>query len=270
MARSKAGWQISLRRPGRPFGVAFHADQDRVRHRAVRHRADGPHLPAARASVATRRPDRAREPAAERRPRARGVHRQLRQPLRPGERAARHEHRAADERRPDPRFRRARRDRSGCAPARSDRAAVLDPAIPPAQPLLRGRQRAAPPRLDPLRQRAAGHGPGAGDLRLRPLAPQVQLQDGAPDPDRARRLSRAGRGVPRLHPPGDHALPLHEHSGALHHRLPRRHRRPAGARADGLQRLVRGLPRRPLVHLRRPPQPPAHRPHRHGTRPRRR
>ena len=41
-------------------------------------------------------------------------------------------------------------------------------------------------------------------------------------------------------------------------------------RADGLQRLVRGLPRRPLVHLRRPPQRAPHRPHRDGARPRRR
>ena len=39
---------------------------------------------------------------------------------------------------------------------------------------------------------------------------------------------------------------------------------------DGLQRLVRGLPRRPLVHVRRPPQRPPDRPGRHGPRPRRR
>ena len=38
---------------------------------------------------------------------------------------------------------------------------------------------------------------------------------------------------------------------------------------DGLQRLVRGLSRRPLVHLRRPPQHPADRPHPDGDRPRR-
>ena len=34
--------------------------------------------------------------------------------------------------------------------------------------------------------------------------------------------------------------------------------------SHGFQRLVRGLARRPLVHLRRPPQHPAHRPHPHG------
>jgi transglutaminase-like putative cysteine protease len=53
--------------------------------------------------------------------------------------------------------------------------------------------------------------------------------------------------------------------GALLHRLPRRHRRAARAWADGLQRMVRGLPRRPLVHLRRAPQPAPHRPRRHGA-----
>ena len=37
---------------------------------------------------------------------------------------------------------------------------------------------------------------------------------------------------------------------------------PPAPSPDGLQRLVRGLPRRPLVHLRRPPQHPADRPDR--------
>ena len=36
-------------------------------------------------------------------------------------------------------------------------------------------------------------------------------------------------------------LPLHEHPGALLHRLSRRHRRAADRRADGFRRLVRGL-----------------------------
>ena len=83
-------------------------------------------------------------------------------------------------------------------------------------------------------------------------------------------VRRAPRRVPRLRAPGRHAVPLHEHSGALLHRLSRRHRRAARARADGFQRLVRGLSRRPLVHLRRPPQRAAHRPDRDGARPRRR
>jgi hypothetical protein len=60
------------------------------------------------------------------------------------------------------------------------------------------------------------------------------------------------------------------HSGALLHRLSRRHRRAAGSGADGFQRLVRGLRRRPLAHLRRAPQHAAHRPRSDRARPRRR
>jgi hypothetical protein len=51
---------------------------------------------------------------------------------------------------------------------------------------------------------------------------------------------RQGR-VPRLRPSRRDAVPLHEHPGALLHRLSRRHRRAPGPRADGFQRLVRGL-----------------------------
>ena len=65
-------------------------------------------------------------------------------------------------------------------------------------------------------------------------------------------------------------LPLHEHPGALLHRLPRRHRRAAALRPDGFRRLVRGLPRRPLVHLRPAQQRAAHRPRADRARPRRR
>ena len=43
-------------------------------------------------------------------------------------------------------------------------------------------------------------------------------------------------------PPGDRALPLHEHPGPLRHWLPRRHRRAEGPGADGFLGLVRGLP----------------------------
>ena len=78
---------------------------------------------------------------------------------------------------------------------------------------------------------------------------------GAPHAHGARRLHRAGRRLPRLPAPGDHLLPRPEHPGALHRRLSRRHRRAAAALADGFQRLVRGLPGRPLVDVRRPPQP---------------
>ena len=79
---------------------------------------------------------------------------------------------------------------------------------------------------------------------------------------------RQGR-LPRLRPPGDRLLPLPQHPGALLHRLPRRHRHAAALRADGLRRLVRGLARRPLVHLRRAQQHAADRPGADGARPRR-
>ncbi len=41
---------------------------------------------------------------------------------------------------------------------------------------------------------------------------------------------------------------------------------PIDVNPGGFQRLVRGVPRRPLVHDGRPPQPPAHRPHPDGPR----
>ena len=78
-----------------------------------------------------------------------------------------------------------------------------------------------------LRPDAAGLGAGAGDLRLRPFACALRLSARARHQDRDRRHHRAPRRLPRLRPPGDHALPLHEHPGALLHRLPRRHRRAA-------------------------------------------
>ena len=64
---------------------------------------------------------------------------------------------------------------------------------------------------------------------------------------------RQGR-MPRFHAPGRHILPLHEYSGAILHRLPRRHRPPPSLCADGLRGVVRGLSRRWVVHLRRAKQ----------------
>ncbi len=55
---------------------------------------------------------------------------------------------------------------------------------------------------------------------------------------------RAPGRLPGFRPPGDHLLPLHEHPRALLHRLSRRYRRATDRLADGLQRLVRSLPRR--------------------------
>ena len=84
--------------------------------------------------------------------------------------------------------------------------------------------------------------------------------------DRGRRLPRRSGRLPRLRAPGDHVLPRAEHPGALRLRLHPRDRRPAARRADGLRRVVRGLPRRRLAHVRRPQQPPPRRPR--GRRPR--
>ncbi len=104
-----------------------------------------------------------------------------------------------------------------------------------------------------VRQDAAGLGAGAGHCRLRP-PPHIALRLRA----RARRphgsfeAHAEARVLPRLRPPGHHPVPLHEHPGPLLHRVSRRHRRAGGSRVDGFQRLVRGLPRRPLVRLRRP------------------
>ena len=64
------------------------------------------------------------------------------------------------------------------------------------------------------------------------------------DQDGLGRASGAAGRLPRLRPSGDHAVPLHEHPGALLHRLSRRHRHPAGRCADGFLGLVRGLSRR--------------------------
>jgi hypothetical protein len=64
-------------------------------------------------------------------------------------------------------------------------------------------------------------------------------------------------------------LPLYERSGALLHRLSRRHRRAGRRFAYGFQRLVRSLSRQPLVYIRCPSQQSAHRPHLDGTRARR-
>ena len=47
---------------------------------------------------------------------------------------------------------------------------------------------------------------------------------------------RKGRRVPRFRPSGGRAVPVHEHPGALLHRLSRRHRRAGRSQSDGFQR----------------------------------
>ena len=114
-----------------------------------------------------------------------------------------------------------------------------------------------------------GWAPGAGDLRFRAQPPALRL------PARARRralrsrASASGVGVCRdfthlavtlcrcMNIPARYVTGYLGDIGI-----------PPVSVPDGLQRLVRGLPRRPLVHLRRAPQHAAHRPHRDGARPR--
>ena len=55
--------------------------------------------------------------------------------------------------------------------------------------------------------------------------------------------------LPRLCAPCRHLLSLHEHSGALLHRVPWRHRHVTALWPHGFRRLVRGLSWRALVHL---------------------
>ena len=82
-----------------------------------------------------------------------------------------------------------------------------------------------------------------GDLRFRPSPHHFRLRACAPDHDGLGGLHRRQGRVPRLRPSRHHVLPLHEHSGALLHRLSRRHRHAAALWPDGFRRLVRGLSR---------------------------
>ena len=81
-----------------------------------------------------------------------------------------------------------------------------------------------------------GSGPGYRRLRSRPY--HLRLSPRAGGPHCLRGPRRKDRRVPRLCTSRGDALPMHEHSGALLHGLPRRHRRAEGSSADGFQRLV--------------------------------
>ena len=132
------------------------------------------------------------------------------------------------------------------------------------QPLLRSRSHVGD-RLAAVRRNAVGMGARASHLRFRRAAHDVRLPVRTHHAHRLRGLRGAGRRMPRLRPSRSHAMSLHEHPGALRQRLHGQYRRDARA-ARRLQRLVRGLSRRLLVHLRRPPQHPAHRPHHRSPR----
>ena len=144
-----------------------------------------------------------------------------------------------------------------------------DDRVHDAEPLLPAR-RARPRGVAALRRARARLGAGAGDRRLRPRAPRVGVGGVEPVDDRRRRVPLGPGRLPRLRPPRDHVLPRAEHPGALRLRLHPGDRLRAADRADGLRRVVRGLDRRALAHLRRAQQRAAHGPGRRRPRARRR
>ena len=111
-------------------------------------------------------------------------------------------------------------------------------------------------------------GAGPGDLRFRPRPHHLRLRARASHQDRSSRHSTKVGRLPRLCPSGHRVLPLHEHPGALLHRLSRRYRRPAALWTDGFRRLVRGVSRRPMAYFRSPQQHSADRPRTDRPRPR--
>ena len=159
-----------------------------------------------------------------------------------------------------------RRARRRAAPGRGPPR--RDPRLPARQPLLRDRPA--------VRDRVAAFGSsrpaGRGCRRsaTSSTTTSVRLPARAAHPHRLRRPTGAHRRMPRLRPSRHRPLPLHEHSGALLHRLSRRYRHAADRSPDGLRGLDRGLSRRPLAHLRPAQQHSAHRPDPDRARPRRR
>ncbi len=105
----------------------------------------------------------------------------------------------------------------------------------------------------------------AGDLRLVPFPCDVRLPVRRCNEVSSRRVPGAAGRLSRLYPSGDYILPLPEHSCPLCHRVSGRHRSPRRSGSHGLQRLVRGLPGRPLVDDGRAAQHTAIGPRPHGT-----
>jgi hypothetical protein len=90
-------------------------------------------------------------------------------------------------------------------------------------------------------QYAGGLAARAGDLRFCPVTCPLRLSVRARDQNRCRSVGRALRRLPRLYASGRDTLPLHEHSGALLHRLSRRYRRATTLWPNGFRGLVRSL-----------------------------
>ena len=102
-----------------------------------------------------------------------------------------------------------------------------DAGVSARQPLLRDRP-AVRHRLATFRRRPDRLGPGPGHLRFR-APPHPSATDARPT-HRLRGLPGSRRRVSRLRPSRGHVLPLPEYSGALLHRLSRRHWRAAAVR----------------------------------------
>ena len=98
------------------------------------------------------------------------------------------------------------------------------PGLPARQPLLRGRP-AHRHRLGPVRQDAGGWARVQAVCDWVHNNVQFGYQFARPTKTAYDVLHGAGRGLPRLHPPGPDVLPLPEHPGAVRDRLSRRHRR---------------------------------------------
>ena len=141
-------------------------------------------------------------------------------------------------------------------------------AVPAGKPLLRNRSTVGNG-MESVRQCADRMGPRPGDLRLRAQPYRFRVRTCAHDPDGARGLSRQDRRLPRLRASGRSVLSMHEHPGAVLHRLSGRHRHAAAVWPDGFRGMVRGVSRRPLVHVRSAQQHPAYRQGPHCAGPRR-
>jgi hypothetical protein len=105
--------------------------------------------------------------------------------------------------------------------------------------------------LEPVRKHAHGLGPGPGHLRLRAPPHLVRLRACPRHKNSLGGVQQAQRCLPRLRASCCRILPLPEHPGAILHRLSRRHGNASTVRSHGFCRVVRGLYRRALVHLRR-------------------
>ena len=101
------------------------------------------------------------------------------------------------------------------------------PDLSARQPLLRDR---SPVEYGVVSFRAGSEGmaAGEGDLRLCPRSHHLQLCPCQPDQDGVRRLYGETGRMPRLRSPCSYAVPMHERTRALLHRLSWRHRRAAG------------------------------------------